>query len=236
MATQSKFLCAILTLLAALTLPASFPSAAQSEKSQTPSLGDQLVTRTYKLDTEKIQRLDTTILNKPPGQRRPSDILRALLEHERIQIPATSTNTTPSATAATARPNQKSFHFNEAPGELTLRASRRDIPKFEKYLSQIAAAAPPVDNETFGAQFPTRIHYTSTVQGRTNWIFVPVLRSNQPPGVWLPLPTNSFTYTMPPKSTVIRLLNGEELLPKNSSSINPILPGDKSLFIRGDSQ
>lgn len=226
MATWLKFICAISF---ALLMPLSSPSAAQS---QPPSIGDALVTRTYKLDSAKILKLGTTLTNKPSEKHPPSDILRSLLKQEGIVIPTTN--------VVTSRPTEKAFYFNDRTGELTLRACRRDIPKFEKYLAQIAAAQPRVELETFAVEIPDRFESCVILYGPTNWISAPNLQvltsSNQLQTLLGTLPTNSFTYTMPPKSTIIRLLSAEELLPQNTPPIIPNLPADKSLFIRGDSQ
>lgn len=98
-------------------------------------LEDQLVTRNYKLDSVKIQKLSETATADlaPPPKNSPSNLLRALFAQEGISFP-TNVITTNIASLK----NQKGFYYNETSGELQLRATRRDIPKFEKHLAKLS--------------------------------------------------------------------------------------------------
>ena len=79
----------------------------------------------------------------PRSLAAPSDLLRGLFLKKGITFP--SNFITPFSYAPNFR---KGFYLNERTGEFHVRATRREIPKFEKYLSQLylsqLAAGPPI--------------------------------------------------------------------------------------------
>jgi hypothetical protein len=126
---------------------------------------NELVTRTYKLDIAKIKTLPETILaEQTPPSSSPSDLLRALLSNEGITFP-----TNPPA-APTLDPNKlgKGFYFNERTGELHLRTTRRDIPKFEKHLAELSPEPPRVQIDTFIVEIPDRFVISQSPTTFTN--------------------------------------------------------------------
>src|ERR1043165_2292880 len=107
---------------------------------------DELVTRTYQLDIEKIQRLQETTLAElsPEPKSSPANLLQAVFVQAGIDFPTDLTNLLRTAFApagirfpadltnvdASTGKKQKGFYLNERTGELQLCATRRDIPKF----------------------------------------------------------------------------------------------------------
>jgi hypothetical protein len=141
MATRPKFQFALLATLIAIAFPAF-----------AAPLEDQLVTRTYKLDIAKIQKLSETTLAElaPPPTNSPSNLLRALFAHDGITFPTNLTTTN-----VDSLKSEKAFYFNEQSGELRLRATRRDIPKFEKHLAQLSPDATRTETEFIRTTFTT---------------------------------------------------------------------------------
>jgi type II secretory pathway component GspD/PulD (secretin) len=204
------------------------------------SLADQLVTRTYKLNSAKIQKLQDVILDQPSSDLSASDLLRILLQKEGIEISPKP--------KSLSEPFGKDFYFNERTGELILRASRRDIPKFEKYLSQISLDPPRVSIETTvlelsDTSMPEQIRSALTnLNSLTGFTNLQVLTANQFRTILETLPTNSFSFSAPSTSNVvtfsgrnIRIIGDHDFFPyKSSAPVISVPAGDMSLLIRAD--
>jgi hypothetical protein len=147
MATRPKFQSAIFAIFLASALP-----------NFTAPIEDQLVTRSYKLDIEKIRRLQETTLAElaPAPKSSPANLLQAVFAEAGITFPDNLMNAVPLADK-----NQKAFYLNERTGELRLCATRRDIPKFERWLQRLSPdppqeieTAPRVEFETVFVEIP----------------------------------------------------------------------------------
>src|SRR2546423_9978602 len=101
MATRLNIRPALLAALIALALPTL---AAPIE--------DELVTRAYKLDIAKIQKLPETILAEPapPPTTPPADLLRALLSQEGITFPTNLISANPDS----LKKDRKSTRLNSS--------------------------------------------------------------------------------------------------------------------------
>jgi hypothetical protein len=164
MATRLNLHAALLLALFAAALPVTCPAAWPE---------DELVTRTYKLDVLKIKSLaesdiGATLATSPS----PSDLLRALLRTMGITFPPNLIRAIPDS-----KKMEKAFYLNERTGELHLRATRRDIPQFEKYLAYLSLPPDlprgPVEIQTILVEVsladPPLINRLVTVQPA--WIF-----------------------------------------------------------------
>jgi hypothetical protein len=245
MAMRPKFQSAAFAALIAFALPTF-----------AVSVEDQLVTRTYKLETAKIQKLsETTAADLAPAPKNsPSNLLRGLFAQDGITFPTNLISTN-----LASLKNQKAFYYNETTGELQLRATRRDIPKFEKHLAELSPDTPSIETEVVESTVTTVTTWLTmspdptppahlltlnpapiftNLNSLSDFTNLPVLTAKTYPRI-LPAPTKfvSITSTQPTTVQYFRFRSPVILdqSPSIRHTVSPLPAYDGTLIIRADS-